>query len=192
MVAPVFLSYCGITLEPLTMMHAKGLSEACQDGKLWTIEVTSAPTPESVSDYIQLADSMDNRVAFAVIDDISGQVIGSTSYHDILPNAKRLEIGYTWYAQSYWRTYVNTACKLMLLAHAFETLHYQTVGWRTDGENLQSQKAIKRLGAKKDGVIRGNRVRRNGIIADTVMYSMIADEWPDAKATLEEKLAHYS
>lgn len=192
MVAPVFLSYCGITLEPLTMAHAEELSEACQDGKLWTIEVTSAPTPESVIDYIQLADSMDNRLAFAVIDDISGRVIGSTSYHDILPNAKRLEIGYTWYAQSYWRTHVNTVCKLMLLTHAFETLDYQTVGWRTDGENLQSQKAIERLGAKKDGVIRGNRVRRNGIIADTVMYSMIADEWLDAKAMLEQKLAHHS
>jgi RimJ/RimL family protein N-acetyltransferase len=186
------LSYKGITLEPLTMGHAKGLSEACQDGKLWTIEVTSAPKPESVIDYIQLADSMDNRLAFAVIDDASGRVIGSTSYHDVLPQAKRLEIGYTWYAQSYWRTHVNTVCKLMLLTHAFETLDYQTVGWRTDGENLQSQKAIERLGAKKDGVIRGNRVRRNGIIADTVMYSMVTNEWPDAKAMLEQKLAHHS
>lgn len=192
MLNPPTLSYKGVTLEPLAIEHAKGLSEACQDGKLWTIEVTSAPTPDSVIDYIQLADSMDNRVAFAVIDYASGRVIGSTSYHDILPNAKRLEIGYTWYAQSYWRTHVNTACKLMLLTHAFETLEYQTVGWRTDGENFQSQKAIERLGAKKDGVIRGNRVRRNGIIADTVMYSMIADEWPDIKATLEEKLAHHS
>ena len=135
---------------------------------------------------------MDNRVAFVVIDDVSGKVIGSTSYHDILPNAKRLEIGYTWYAQSFWHTHVNTVCKLMLLTHAFETLDYQTVGWRTDGENLQSQKAIEHLGAKKDGVIRGNRVRRNGVIADTVMYSMLADEWPDAKAMLEQKLAHYS
>lgn len=192
MLNPPTLSYKGVTLEPLTMAHAEGLSEACQDGKLWTIEVTSAPTPESVIDYIQLADSMDNRVAFAVIDNVSGRVIGSTSYHDILPNAKRLEIGYTWYAQSYWRTHVNTVCKLMLLTHAFETLDYQTVGWRTDGENLQSQKAIERLGAKKDGVIRGNRVRRNGIIADTVMYSMVANEWPNAKAMLEQKLAHYS
>jgi RimJ/RimL family protein N-acetyltransferase len=192
MLNPPTLSYKGVTFEPLTMAHAKGLSEACQDGKLWTIEVTSAPTPESVIDYIQLADSMDNRLAFAVIEDASGRVIGSTSYHDILPNAKRLEIGYTWYAQSYWRTHVNTVCKLMLLTHAFETLDYQTVGWRTDGENEQSQKAIERLGAKKDGVIRGNRVRRNGIIADTVMYSMVADEWPDAKAMLEQKLAHYS
>jgi len=192
MLNPPTLSDKGVTLEPLIMAHAKGLSEACQDGELWTIEVTSAPTPESVIDYIQLADSMDNRLAFTVIDDASGRVIGSTSYHDILPNAKRLEIGYTWYAQSYWRTHVNTVCKLMLLTHAFETLGYQTVGWRTDGENLQSQKAIERLGAKKDGVIRGNRVRRNGIIADTVMYSIIADEWPDAKAILEQKLAHYS
>ena len=192
MLTSTSLSYHGVILEPLTMAHAKGLSEACQDGKLWTLELTSAPKPDCVIDYIQLADSMNNRIAFAVIDDVSGKVIGSTSYHDILPNAKRLEIGYTWYSQSYWRTHVNTACKLMLLAHAFETLKYRTVGWRTDGENFQSQKAIERLGAKKDGVIRGNRVRRNGVIADTVMYSMSADEWPEAKATLEQKLSHYS
>ena len=192
MLTSTSLSYHGVILEPLTMAHAKGLSEACQDGKLWTLELTSAPKPDSVIDYIQLADSMNNRIAFAVIDDVSGNVIGSTSYHDILPNAKRLEIGYTWYSQSYWRTHVNTACKLMLLTHAFETLKYRTVGWRTDGENFQSQKAIERLGAKKDGVIRGNRVRRNGVIADTVMYSMSADEWPEAKATLEQKLSHYS
>ena len=192
MLTSTSLSYHGVILEPLTMAHAKGLSEACQDGKLWTLELTSAPKPDCVIDYIQLADSMNNRIAFAVIDDVSGKVIGSTSYHDILPNAKRLEIGYTWYSQSYWRTHVNTACKLMLLTHAFETLKYRTVGWRTDGENFQSQKAIERLGAKKDGVIRGNRVRRNGVIADTVMYSMSADEWPEAKATLEQKLSHYS
>lgn len=192
MLAPSPLSYHGVTLEPLTMAHAEGLSEACQDGKLWTIEVTSAPTPDSVIDYIRLAVSMDNRLAFAVIDEASGRVIGSTSYHDILPNAKRLEIGYTWYGKSYWRTHVNTACKLMLLTHAFETLKYQTVGWRTDGENYRSQTAIERLGATKDGVIRGNRVRRDGVIADTVMYSMTADEWPEAKAKLEDKLARYA
>lgn len=192
MLNPPTLSYNSVTLEPLTIAHAKGLSKACQDGELWKIQVTSAPTPESVIDYIQLADSMDNRLAFVVIDEASGQVIGSTSYHDILPNAKRLEIGYTWYAQSYWRTHVNTACKLMLLTHAFETLKYQTVGWNTDGENFQSQTAIERLGAKKEGVIRGNRVRRDGVIADTVMFSMTADEWPETKAKLEQKLARYS
>lgn len=192
MITSTQLSCHGVTLEPLTMAHAQGLAEACQDGELWKIEVTSVPTPESVNDYIQLADSMDNRLAFAVIDDASGKVIGSTSYHDILPHAKRLEIGYTWYAQSFWRTHVNTACKLMLLTHAFETLDYQTVGWRTDGENFQSQKAIERLGAKKDGVIRGNRVRRSGVIADTVMYSMIDSEWPAAKTKLENKLTRYA
>ena len=192
MLNPPTLSYNSVTLEPLTIAHGEGLSKACQDGELWKIQVTSAPTPNTVSDYIELADSMTNRVAFAVIDETLGQVIGSTSYHDILPNAKRLEIGYTWYGKSYWRTHVNTTCKLMLLTHAFETLAYQTVGLRTDGENFQSQAAIERLGAKKDGVIRGNRVRRNGIIADTVMFSMTADEWPDAKAMLEHRLAHYS
>ena len=196
MITPTTLSYHGVTLEPLTVAHAEGLAEACQDGKLWNNVLTSAPTPDTVTDYIGLASSMDNRLAFVVIDNASGKVIGTTSYHDIFPKAKRLEIGYTWYGESYWRTHVNTCCKLMLLTHAFETLGYQTVGWRTDGDNVQSQKAIERLGAKKDGVIRGNRVRRNGVIADTVMYSMTADEWPEAKARLtmklEEKLVHAS
>ena len=131
---------------------------------------------------------MPNRSAFAVIDEKTGKAIGTTSYHDILPLAKRLEIGYTWYAQSHWRTHINTTCKLMLLSYAFENLQYQTVGWRTDIDNLRSQQAIERLGAKKDGVIRGNRVRRDGAIADTVMYSLLVDEWPEAKAVLMKKL----
>ncbi|WP_105244251.1 MULTISPECIES: GNAT family N-acetyltransferase [unclassified Psychrobacter] len=188
MLERVTLSSNGIILEPLTLNHTADLVEACQDGELWKINVTSVPEPDKVIDYINVADSMTDRQAFAVIDERTGKAIGSTSFHDILPTTKRLEIGYTWYAKSYWRTHVNTTCKLMLLTYVFETLQYQTVGWRTDIDNHRSQQAIERLGAKKDGVIRGNRVRRDGVISDTVMYSMIYSEWADIKSKLTAKV----
>ena len=182
------LSNNGIILKPLMLTHANDLAQACQDGELWKINVTSVPEPDKVIDYINTADSMPDRQAFVVIDESNGKAIGTTSFHDILPFAKRLEIGYTWYAKSYWRTHVNTTCKLMLLTHIFETLDYQTVGWRTDIGNHRSQRAIERLGAKKDGVIRGNRVCRDGVISDTVMYSLIKSEWLRVKLALTKKL----
>ncbi|MGP5214359.1 MULTISPECIES: GNAT family N-acetyltransferase [unclassified Psychrobacter] len=188
MLALPTLSSNGITLKPLTLSHATDLAEACQDGELWKINETSVPEPDKVIDYINTADSMPDRQAFVVIDESNGKAIGTTSFHDILPTSKRLEIGYTWYAKSYWRTHVNTTSKLMLLTYIFETLEYQTVGWRTDIGNDRSQQAIQRLGAKKDGVIRGNRVRRDGIISDTVMYSLIKSEWPPVKLALTKKL----
>ena len=182
------LSSNGIILKPLTLNHAADLAEACQDGELWKINETSVPEPDKVIDYINTAHSMPDRQAFVVIDEITSKAIGSTSFHDILPFAKRLEIGYTWYAKSYWRTHVNTTCKLMLLTYIFETLEYQTVGWRTDIGNHRSQRAIERLGAKKDGVIRGNRVCRDGIISDTIMYSLAKSEWSKVKTELTKKL----
>ena len=182
------LSNNGIILKPLMLTHANDLAEACQDGELWKINETSVPEPDKVIDYINTAHSMPDRQAFVVIDELTGKAIGSTSFHDILPLVKRLEIGYTWYAKSYWQTHVNTACKLMLLTYIFETLEYETVGWRTDIGNHRSQQAIERLGAKKDGVIRGNRVCRDGIISDTVMYSLIKSEWPKVKTELTNKL----
>ena len=188
MLEQVTLSSNDITLEPLTLAHAIDLIKACQDGELWKINVTSVPEPDKVIDYINIADSMPDRQAFAVIDERTGKAIGSTSFHDILPASKRLEIGYTWYAKSYWRTHVNTTCKLMLLTYVFETLQYQTVGWRTDIDNHRSQQAIERLGAKKDGIIRGNRVRRDGVISDTVMYSIVSSEWADVKPKLAAKV----
>jgi RimJ/RimL family protein N-acetyltransferase len=185
------LSSNGIILKPLMLTHANDLAQACQDGELWKINETSVPEPDKIIDYINTAHSMPDRKAFVVIDESNGKAIGATSFHDILPTSKRLEIGYTWYAKSYWRTHVNTICKLMLLTYIFETLEYQTVGWRTDIDNHRSQQAIERLGAKKDGVIRGNRVRRDGVISDTVMYSMSKDEWPKHKTKLIEKLAKH-
>jgi len=188
MLEQVTLSSNDITLEPLTLAHATDLAEACQDGELWKINVTSVPEPDKVIDYINIADSMPDRQAFAAIDERTGKAIGSTSFHDILSASKRLEIGYTWYAKSYWRTHVNTTCKLMLLTYVFETLEYKTVGWRTDIDNHRSQQAIERLGAKKDGIIRGNRVRRDGVISDTVMYSIVSSEWVDIKPKLAAKV----
>lgn len=182
------LSSNGITLKPLMLSHATDLAEACQDGELWKINETSVPEPDKVIEYINTAASIPDRQAFVVIDDLTGKAIGSTSLHDILPFSKRLEIGYTWYAKSYWRTQVNTTCKLMLLTYIFETLEYQTVGWRTNMGNHRSQQAIERLGAKKDGVIRGNRVCRDGVISDTVMYSLIKSEWLRVKLELTKKL----
>ncbi|PNK60918.1 GNAT family N-acetyltransferase [Psychrobacter sp. FDAARGOS_221] len=180
-----------ILLEPLTQAHAADLAKACQDGELWLPVITTVPSPDMVESYIDHANSMADRVAFAVIDTDSKKAIGTTSLYAIRPEVKRLNIGYTWYAKSYWRTHVNTVCKMMLLRYAFETLGYLTVGWRTDVGNLNSQRAIERLGAKKDGIVRGDRVRQDGVISDSVVYSMTAEEWKQAKLKLEDKLQHY-
>lgn len=177
----------GIELVPLTLAHEAGLRAAAADGELWNLRVTSVPEPEQTQSYIETALQArqdGNRFAFAVMDASTGTVLGSTSYHDILPAVKRVEIGYTWYAARCHQTHVNTTCKLLMLTHAFETLDCNVVGWRTDNFNHASQRAIERLGARKDGVIRGNAMRRDGTIRDTVMYSLRSGEWPEVKAQL--------
>ena len=171
----------------MPLAHEPGLRTAPADGELWNIRVTSVPEPEQTRSYIESALAMreaGNRFAFAVTDQASGQVLGCTSYHDIVPAVKRVEIGWTWYAKSSQRSHVNTTCKLLLLTHAFETLDCHVVGWRTDNFNFASQAAIERLGAKKDGVLRGHALRRDGTIRDTVMYSLRSGEWPEVKAQL--------
>jgi N-acetyltransferase len=186
-IAPVTLSARGVRLEPLALNHEAGLRKAAADGELWKIRITFVPEPEHTLDYIEAALNMreeGKRFAFAVIDETSGLVIGSTSYHDMVPSVRRVEIGYTWYAKRMQRTHVNSTAKLLLMTHAFETLACNVVGWRTDNFNYASQRAIERLGAQKDGVIRGHAPRRDGTIRDTVMYSMRAGEWPEAKAQL--------
>jgi RimJ/RimL family protein N-acetyltransferase len=186
-VEPVTLEGYGLRVLPLALEHEKGLQAAAADGALWTIRVTSVPEPENTRKYIEDALAMreaGNRFAFVAQDAGSGKVLGCSSYHDILPAVKRVEIGYTWYAKSVQRTYVNTACKLLLMTHAFETLGCHVVGWRTDNFNFASQAAIERLGARKDGVIRGHALRRDGTIRDTVMYSLCAGEWPEVRAQL--------
>ncbi len=188
-VEPVTLQDGRIALVPLTLDHQAGLQAAASDGDLWKLRVTSVPAPHEVRAYIETALQTDNRFAFAVLDAATGKVLGSSSYHDVLPAVKRVEIGYTWYAASCQRTHVNTTTKLLLLTHAFETLGCSVVGWRTDNFNFASQKAILRLGAQKDGVIRGHAMRRDGTVRDTVMYSMRSGEWAEAKAQLLYLLA---
>lgn len=186
-VQPVVLHDRGIRLEPLALDHEAGLKAAAADGELWRLRITSVPEPENTRAYIETALKMreqGHRFAFAVVEDSTGTVLGSTSFHDILPEVKRVEIGYTWYAKRVQRSHVNTTCKLLMMGHAFDTLGCHVVGWRTDNFNFASQAAIERLGARKDGVIRGHALRRDGTIRDTVMYSMRAGEWPEARAQL--------
>lgn len=190
-VGPVVLRDRGVRLEPLAAGHEDGLRAAAADGELWNLRITSVPEPGQTRQYIDDALSMreqGHRFAFAVIDEASGDVLGSTSFHDILPAVKRVEIGYTWYAQRAQRTHVNSTCKLLMMGHAFDTLGCHVVGWRTDNFNFASQRAIERLGAKKDGVIRGHALRRDGTIRDTVMYSILREEWPAVCERLEARL----
>lgn len=184
---PVTLEGHGVRLVPLTRDHAAGLRTAAADGELWNLRVTSVPEPGQTESYVdQALKGRDDghMLPFAVIDATSGAVLGSTRYHDIVPAVARLEIGYTWYAGCRQRTHVNTACRLLLLEHAFDALGAAVVGWRTDNYNHASQRAIERLGARRDGVIRHHAPRRDGTVRDTVMYSMLAGEWPEVRAHL--------
>ena len=190
-VQPVVLARGPVRLVPLDLSHVDGLMAAAADGELWNIRVTSVPEPGQTRAYVEQALAQreaGNRLPFAVLDAATGQVLGSTSYHDIVPAIDRLEIGWTWYARSVQRTAVNTTAKLLLLQHAFDTLGARLVGWRTDNFNLASQRAIERLGARKDGVLRHHALRRDGSVRDTVMYSLSAGEWPEVRAHLEHQL----
>jgi N-acetyltransferase len=177
LVYPITLQHQDIQLEPLSHAHEEGIKHAAADGELWQLRFTSVPEPDDTRAYIEKALATADRFAFAVRHLPTDTIIGTSSYHDILESVRRLEIGWTWYAKRYQRTHVNTICKYLLLVHAFETLACHVVGWRTDQVNFASQHAIERLGAKKDGVIRGHAPRRDGTVRDTVMYSMTRQEW---------------
>jgi N-acetyltransferase len=188
---PATLEGHGVRLEPLSRAHEKGLVEAARDGKLWELWYTSVPEPEKTQAYIDTAlagQKAGEMLPWAVIEAKSGAVIGSTRYHDIIAAADRVEIGYTWYAERWQRSHVNTACKLLLFAYAFDSLKCKVVGLRTDNFNWQSQRAIEALGAKKDGVIRHHWPRRDGTVRDSVLYSVLVAEWPDVKRHLEFRL----
>ena len=177
-----------LRLEPMTADHAAGLEAAARDGELWNLRVTSVPAPGETTAYIAAAlqgQTDGHMLPFVVRDAATGTIIGSTRFHDIVPAVERLEIGYTWYGRSWQRSHVNTTCKLLLMTHAFETLGAQLLGWRTDNYNHASQRAIERLGARKDGVLRHHALRRDGTVRDTVMYSLAAGEWPEVKAQLQ-------
>jgi RimJ/RimL family protein N-acetyltransferase len=161
---------------------------------LWTLWFTSVPSPDETHAYISAAHAgqdAGHMLPWAVRDLATGTIVGSTRYHDIVPAIDRVEIGYTWYARRCQKTHVNTACKWLLLGHAFETLGCKVVGFRTDSFNFVSQAAIEALGAKRDGVIRHHAARRDGTVRDTVMYSILAAEWRDVKRHLELRLARH-
>ena len=190
-VEPVTLASRGVELRPMALDDEAGLKAAAADGELWNIRVTSVPEPEQTRKYIEDALAMreaGNRFPFVAVEAATGRIIGSSSYHDIVPALKRVEIGWTWYAKSVQRSHVNTTCKLLLMTHAFEVLGCHVVGWRTDNFNFASQAAIERLGARRDGVLRGHALRRDGTIRDTVMYSLRSGEWPEVKAQLLHSL----
>ena len=189
---PITLEGHGVRLEPLAREHHDGLEAAAADGKLWELWFTSVPEPGQTQAYIKTAlEGLEagHMLPWAVRELSSGQVAGSTRYHDIIASADRVEIGWTWYAKRWQKSHVNTACKLLLLAHGFDKLGCKVVGLRTDNFNFTSQRAIEALGAKKDGVIRHHWPRRNGTVRDTVMYSILAHEWPDVRKHLELRLA---
>jgi RimJ/RimL family protein N-acetyltransferase len=181
-----------VRLEPLVPEHADGLRKAAEDGRLWELWFTAVPAPDQVEAYIEAATAGEkdgHMQPWAVRDLDTGLIVGSTRYHDIVPAIDRVEIGYTWYAKRCQRTHVNTACKLLLFTHAFEQLGCRVVGLRTDNFNFASQRAIERLGAKKDGVIRHHAARRDGTVRDSVLYSVLAAEWPDVKRHLLLRLS---
>jgi RimJ/RimL family protein N-acetyltransferase len=191
---PTVIEGHGVRLEPLAQEHAEGLRGAVQDGRLWELWFTAVPEPDKTGEYIESAlegQRAGHMLPWAVRDLASGAIIGSTRYHDIVAKIDRVEIGYTWYAKSWQRTHVNTACKLLLFTHAFESLGCAVVGLRTDNFNFASQRAIERLGAKKDGVIRHHQARRDGSARDSVMYSVLAAEWRDVKRHLLLQLSRH-
>lgn len=192
---PTVIEGRGIRLEPLTEEHHDALLAAAADGELWDLWYISVPTPDGMRAYLRDAlkgQDEGHMLAWAVRDLASGEVVGTTRYHDIVPRLDRVEIGYTFYATRYQRTHVNTTCKLLLLGHAFDVIGCRCVGLRTDGFNFRSQRAIEALGARRDGVIRHYGIRRDGSARDTVMYSILANEWPDVRRHLELRLQRHT
>lgn len=191
---PVTLEGHGVRLEPMRPAHAEALEAAASDGRLWELWYTSVPAPGETAAYIEAAlagQAAGHMLAWVVRDLGSDAIIGSTRYHDIVPAIDRVEVGYTWYARRCQRTHVNSACKLLLFTHAFEALGCRVVGLRTDNFNVASRRAIARLGAKQDGVLRHHQARRDGTVRDSVMFSILAAEWPDVRRHLALRLARH-
>ncbi|MEU5693514.1 GNAT family protein [Actinosynnema sp. NPDC020468] len=179
-----------VRLEPLQPRHAEGLFEACGDPAIWQwLSVARPATVEDMRVIVEDSIGTPNRLAWAQVDPATGEVAGTTSYYEIDPRHRGLYIGFTWIGARWQRTALNTNAKYLLLGHAFETLGAHRVGWHTDHRNDRSQKAIERLGATKEGVLRVHRVRPDGTLRDTVVYSMTAAEWPAVKERLEQRLA---
>lgn len=180
-----------VTLIPLKRKHTNALLEASSDGELWKLWYTSAPNSKTIDAYLDKAFNDQEAGAallFAVADNATQKIIGTTRYCNADNLNHRVEIGYTWYAKSYQRTGVNTECKYLLLTHAFETLNSIAVEFRTHWHNQASRTAIARLGAKQDGVLRNHQKNAEGVYRDTVVFSIIDQEWPTVKKNLEYKM----
>jgi len=188
---PVTLRGSHVTLEPLTHARHNDLVEAVRDGELWKLWYTFIPPAEQMKAEIDRRlqqQSQGNAVPFAVVDVASGAAVGMTCYLNIDAENRRLEIGATWYRQRVQRTALNTECKLMLLTHAFERLDCIAVEFRTHFLNQQSRRAIERLGAKLDGILRSHRFSSDGTLRDTCVYSIVASEWPAVRSHLRHRL----
>jgi RimJ/RimL family protein N-acetyltransferase len=190
-IEPVILTGSGVILEPLALEHLDGIKEAVKDGELWKLWFTHVPSPETAEATIKTALELREDkgwMPFIVRDKATGKIIGSTRYCNVDEVNQRVEIGYTWYSQSYQRTAVNTECKYLLLSHAFENLEAIAVEFRTHWHNHKSRAAIARLGAKQDGVLRNHQKSADGVYRDTVVFSIINHEWPVVKKSLLYKL----
>ncbi len=188
---PVTLRGAHAVLEPLNLSHGTGLAEAVRDGELWKLWYTAVPAPERMEAEIERRlglHAAGSMLPFAVVDATSGQCVGMTTYMNADPVYRRVEIGSTWYARRVQRTSINTECKLMLLTHAFEQLGCIAVELRTSFFNTPSRRAIERLGAKLDGILRSHQLHANGVLRDTCVYSIIASEWPTVRAHLRFQL----
>ena len=191
----IHLNKDGVSLQPLKTGHKQGLLKAASDGELWELWYTSVPSQNTVDSFINTAleeQKNEKSIPFVVVDDQTNTVIGSTRFMNIEAANKRLEIGHTWYAKSHQKTGVNTKCKLMLLTYAFEHLDCIAVEFRTNWFNFNSRNAILKLGAKQDGVLRNHRIDHNGLMRDTVVFSILKQEWPGVKKHLEFRLTQNS
>jgi RimJ/RimL family protein N-acetyltransferase len=189
--APIRLQDDYVVLEPLSLDHVPALETAAADGELWNLTVTSVPPPGQARDYVEKAlqgQADGHMLPFAVRETGSGEIVGSTRYYEIDAALPRLAIGYTWYAKRWQKSHLNTACKRLLLEHAFETLGCVAVAFHTDEKNEDSQRAIERLGAQREGVLRAHKRRTDGSLRDTVCFSMLADEWPNVANWLGMRL----
>ena len=181
-----------VVLEPLTLDHVSALEVAAADGELWNLRVTSVPAPDQARSYVEKAlqgQAEGHMLPFAVHEARSGDIVGSTRYYEIDTALPRLAIGYTWYAKRWQKSHLNTACKRQLLEHAFETLGCVAVAFHTDELNEDSQRAIERLGARREGVLRAHKRRVDGSLRNTVCFSILAEEWPNVANWLGMRLS---
>ena len=187
---PVTLRGEHARLEPLSHEHHAGLVEAVKDGQLWELWYTHIPRPEGMAEEIErrLALQKSGSMLPFTVFDAAGRIAGMTTYMNVDAANRRVEIGSTWYAKRVQRTPLNTQCKLLLLQHAFEAIDCIAVEFRTHFFNHQSRRAIERLGAKQDGILRSHQIAPNGTLRDTVVFSIIAAEWPTVKAHLTYQL----